>query len=248
VNRAVRIGVCAVFETAQWSFWSDKAALVPISYHRAIVRAGAIDVPLVPDPRVVADPDLLLDIVDGLLLIGGIDVDPRRYGDAPAAELEVIDSERDDFEIALMRRAVERDLPLLGICRGMQILNVALGGSLRQDLGDELNAVHRPRLGTFEGTEHEVEVASSSLAALAAGEGTQVIHSHHHQAIDALGDGLAVSATAVDGVVEAVELPDHRFALGVQWHPEADERSEVVAALVRAAAGVEPSRTKEATV
>ncbi|MBS1678928.1 MAG: gamma-glutamyl-gamma-aminobutyrate hydrolase family protein [Actinobacteria bacterium] len=240
----VRIGICAVFEAARWSFWHDKAALIPASYHRVVVRAGALDIPLVPDPRVIADPDLLLDIVDGLLVIGGVDVDPARYGEEGEAELEVVDGERDDFEVALMRRALEREIPLLGICRGMQVLNVALGGSLTQDLGSEANQLHRPHLGTFVGTEHEVDVADSSLAARAAGGGRQVVHSHHHQAIDRLGRDLAVSATAADGVIEAVETRGGSFALGVQWHPEADEHSEVIAALVRAAEAARRSRVE----
>lgn len=240
-----RIGICAVFEAARWSFWHDKAALVPASYHRAVVRAGALDIPLVPDPRVVADPDLLLDLIDGLLVIGGIDVDPARYGASAEEALETVDPERDDFEMALMGRAIEREIPTLGICRGMQILNVALGGSLIQDLGGEANRVHRPQLGTFVGTEHEVDVVESSIAAVAAGGGRQIVHSHHHQAVDRLGEGLAVTATAPDGVVEAVEWEGDGFGLGVQWHPEADERSEVIGALVRAASAARLERQGE---
>jgi putative glutamine amidotransferase len=234
-NTPVRIGVAAVFELASWSFWNDRAALVPASYHQAVVAAGGLDIPLVPDRRVTADPDLLLDVIDGLMLIGGVDVDPTRYGAEPAAALESTSVERDDFEIALTRRAIERQMPVLGICRGMQILNIALKGSLTQDLGKELNSVHRPQLGTFEGTEHEIEVSDQSLAATVCGAGLQVIHSHHHQAVEALGAGLLVSAASEDGVIEAVELEGHPFALGVQWHPEADEKSRVIASLVRAA-------------
>jgi putative glutamine amidotransferase len=234
MSRPARIGVAAVFEMASWSFWNDRAALVPASYHRAVVGAGGLDIPLVPDPRVTADPDLLLDVVDGLLMIGGVDVDPSRYGAEPASTLESTSVERDDFEIALTRRAIERQMPVLGICRGMQILNIALDGSLTQDLGPERNAVHRPHLGTFEGTEHEIEVADRSLASAACGAGLQVIHSHHHQAVETVGDGLVVSAASEDGVIEAVELEGHPFALGVQWHPEADEKSRVIEALVGA--------------
>jgi putative glutamine amidotransferase len=150
--------------------------------------------------------------------------------------LERTSDERDEFEMSLARWAMESDLPLLGICRGMQIMNVVQGGSLNQDLGPERNATHRPRLGSFEGADHEIEVTSGSLASMAGGDaGRHRVHSHHHQAVASLGDGLLISAAADDGVVEAVELEGHPFALGVQWHPEADERSQVVGALVRAA-------------
>lgn len=232
-----RIGVAAVFEAARWSFWDEEAALVPSSYHRALMRAGALDLPLVPDPKVVADPDLVLDLVDGLLLIGGVDIHPSTYGGTIDDSIEATSPSRDEFEIALTLRAIERGIPFLGICRGMQIVNVALGGTLRPDLGETGNALHRPRLGTFDGTEHDVTIRPDSLASLATDEHHRIVHSHHHQAIDKLGDGLLVTAEADDGTPEAVELPDpDAFVLGVQWHPEADEQSKVVDVFTRAAA------------
>ena len=145
---------------------------------------------------------------------------------------------RDGFEIALARGAIERDLPLLGICRGMQLLNVALGGTLLQHLPDSLgHGDHRKVSGSFEGADHDVTLNEDSLAARAAGESHHGTKSHHHQGVDCLGAGLLVSGvSALDELPEAIELPEKRFVLGVQWHPEADESSPVVGALVAAAA------------
>jgi putative glutamine amidotransferase len=231
------IGVCAVFERARWSFWDQEAALVPASYLRAIQGAGALAVVLPPDARGAAQAQRLIATVDGLLLIGGLDVDPRSYGAEVDGATESTSPPRDAFELALVREALRADVPLLGICRGMQILNVALGGTLHQDLADEAGEQpHRHTIGAFDGTAHTVRLDPGSLAADAAGELLHTAHCHHHQAIDGLGEGLLVSGRAEDGIVEAVELPDRRFALGVQWHPEANDKSRVIGALVRAAA------------
>jgi len=146
--------------------------------------------------------------------------------------------ERDDFEIALARRALERDLPLLGICRGMQLMNVAKGGTLLQHLPESHgHHEHRRNPGTFDGADHDVRLSDGSLAARAAGEVVHGTKSHHHQAIHRLGEGFEVTGwSAIDELPEAFEAPNRRFALGVQWHPEADERSRLVAALVAEAA------------
>jgi len=136
----------------------------------------------------------------------------------------------------LLQGALERGLPVLGICRGAHVINVALGGTLLQDLvGGDGNHPHRKSLGSFQGSEHEVVLEAGSLAAEAAGEERHVVRCHHHQAIDRLGDGLMVSGRAADGVAEAIEAADGRWLLGVQWHPEADERSRLFAALHDAA-------------
>ena len=154
---------------------------------------------------------------------------------------------RDRAEIALARRAIELDMPLLGICRGMQVLNIALGGTLHQHVPDLVgNEEHRRRPGTFVGAEHDVRLAPDTVAARAAGEQLHEARSHHHQAVDRLGEGLvATGISAIDELVEAIELPDRRFVLGVQWHPEADVRSRVIAALVSAAATARSDRAAQ---
>jgi putative glutamine amidotransferase len=142
--------------------------------------------------------------------------------------------ERDAFELVLARRAMERDLPFLGICRGMQMMNVARGGTLLQHLPDHYgHEDHRRALGTFENSDHDVRIAGDSLAARAAGETLHVTKSHHHQGVDRIGDGLAVTGwSTLDELAEVLEIPGNRFALGVQWHPEADRSSQIIAALV----------------
>jgi putative glutamine amidotransferase len=230
------IGVCATFERARWSFWDQEAALVPSTYLRAIQGAGAFAVILPPDEAAAASPAALVGLLDGLLLIGGLDLDPASYGAVAQAATGPTSPLRDAFELALVREALRVDLPLLGVCRGMQILNVALGGTLRQDLaGAGGRQPHRRTAGSFDGNDHELRLDAGSLAAAAAGERVHTVHCHHHQAIDRLGEGLRVTARAEDGVIEAVELARARFALGVQWHPEANDKSRVLGALVRAA-------------
>ena len=186
-------------------------------------RLGGLAVLLPPDPAVTDDPDLLLDRVDALLLAGGAD-----YGDVP---------ERDAFEIALALRAMERDLPLLGVCRGMQLMNVARGGTLLQHVPDVVgHEDHRAVPGAF--GDHDVRLVSGSLAARAAGATLHATKSHHHQGVDRIGAGLEVTGWAsVDDLPEALEDPSRRFALGVQWHPEADPAAAEIAALVEEARG-----------
>ena len=227
------IGICAVRERARWAFWDQEAHLVADTYVASVQRSGAIAVLLPVDTRAPAE---LLERIEGLLLIGGADVDPASYGAPREPATESIYPERDEFEIALLRGALERELPVLGICRGMQILNVALGGTLEQSLvGDDGGNSHRTVIGTFEGTEHAVALEPGSLAARAAGEEIHIARCHHHQAVRELGEGLVVTGRAADGVIEAVETADERWVLGVQWHPEADERSQLFASLRDAA-------------
>jgi putative glutamine amidotransferase len=227
------IGICAVRERARWSFWDQEAHLVADTYVASVQRAGSIAVLLPVDRRA---PLELLERIDGLLLIGGADIDPAVYGARREPATESTYRERDEFEIALLNGALELELPVLGICRGMQILNVALGGTLEQSLvAEDGSNPHRRVIGSFEGTEHVVTLEAGSLAARAAGEERHVARCHHHQAIGELGEGLHVSGRAADGVVEAIEMPDRRWVLGVQWHPEADERSRLFSALHDAA-------------
>jgi putative glutamine amidotransferase len=239
--RRPRIGICTALETARWGVWEREAMLLARSYLDAIQAAGGAAVMLPPDPFAADDPDTVLDVLDGLVLAGGADIDPASYGARPHPETGPTAPERDVAEIALARRAIERDLPVLGICRGMQLVNVALGGTLIQHLPDDVgHCDHRRHLGSFDNADHDVRLARGSLAAAACGELLHTTKSHHHQAVDRLGEGLVASGWSVlDDLVEAIELPAARWALGVQWHPEADPESGVVAALVSEAA---PSR------
>ncbi len=246
MERRPVIGICTALERAQWSVWDQQAALLPANYLAAIRRAGGLTLMLPPDPAVVANPDELLDLLDGLILAGGADVDPATYGAEPHPMTVGTVPERDAFEVALTRRALERELPFLGICRGMQVLNVACGGTLRQHLPDELaHDEHRRVLGTFDGSDHDAQLEPGSLAARAAGEQLHGTKSHHHQGVDRIGDGLIVTGLATsDQLPEAIEAPDHRFVLGVQWHPEADEQSRVIGALVEEARAYRAQRER----
>jgi putative glutamine amidotransferase len=231
------IGVCTALERAQWSVWDQQAALVPLSYLAAVRRAGGMALLLAPDPVLTVEPDEALDAIDGLMLTGGADIDPATYGaERDPATAETF-PERDAFEIALTRRAIERDIPVLGICRGMQLLNVARGGTLHQHLPERFgHHEHLRARGSFDGADHDVRLTPDSLAARAAGEELHGTKSHHHQGVDRVGDGFAVTGVAtLDGLPEAIELPDATFVLGVQWHPEVDERSRLIGALVEAA-------------
>ena len=228
------IGICAVRERARWAFWNQDAHLVADSYVAPLQRAGGVAVLLAVDARA---PVELLDRVDALMLIGGADLDPASYGASPDPATESTYPERDAFELAMVRGAIERDMPVLAICRGMQILNVAFGGTLEQNLvAADGSHPHRKVVGTFDGNEHTVTLAPGSLAAEAVGEQAHIARCHHHQAVLDLGDGLVVTGRAEsDGVTEAIELVDGSWVLGVQWHPEADDRSRLFEALVEAA-------------
>ena len=226
------IGICASLEEARWGAWQELAVLLPHVYTLGVQRAGGIALMLPPDEHAVRDPDELLEVIDGLILAGGRDIGPAAYGAQPHASTADPCPERDLFELSLTRRAVERDLPVLGICRGCQLLNVALGGSLEQHLPDVLgHEEHSPAPDVF--SDHDVRLAPGSRAARAAGEVHHTVKSHHHQGLGRLGEGLeAVGWAEPDGIVEAVERSDRRFAVGMLFHPEEDPESPVLASFV----------------
>jgi putative glutamine amidotransferase len=232
VSRPV-IGICAAIENAAWGSWHDvEVNISQRTYSAGVSEAGGLPVLLPADPAEDDSPDQLLDLIDGLVLSGGADIDPSVYGAEPAPETSGCRIERDRFELALARGALERELPVLGVCRGMQLLNIVCGGTLVQHLADADVHLHTP--GEF--SDHRVRLEPGSLAARAVGADHASVRSHHHQGIDRLGDGLAATGWAdPGGSIEAIEMPGRSFALGVLWHTEEDRLSPVLAALTAAA-------------
>jgi putative glutamine amidotransferase len=231
------IGVCAAVENADFGVWKDEpATLLPLSYARAIHGAGGMMAMLPPDRRAAEEPGELLDRIDALVLGGGADIDPEEQGIEAHPETIGTNPDRDRFEIALARGALERGIPLLGVCRGMQILNVACGGTLDQHLPDRLgHENHRLIPGSW--AEHDVRIEPGSLAARAAGAELLTVKSHHHQGVDAVPESLSPTAWATDDEsVEAIESVDGEFVLGVLWHPEEDPGDRVIPTLVKRAA------------
>jgi gamma-glutamyl-gamma-aminobutyrate hydrolase PuuD len=233
------IGITTYAQPAvSWGPWTLPSALVPLSYIAAVERAGGR--PLLVPP--VADAvDETLDVLDGIVFSGGDDLDPGSYGAEAHPETRGTAPQRDDAELALLSAALERDLPVLAVCRGSQILNVARGGDLVQHLPEVVgHEGHRPTPGTF--AEHGVTVADGSrLAGLLDGDHAPV-KSHHHQGYGRIGEGLREVAWAEDGTVEALEDPSKRFALGVLWHPEEGEDAKLFEALVAEARAVRAAR------
>ena len=226
------VGICAAVERVRWGTWDETVTMAPRSYATAVQTAGAVALLLPPDPAALDRPDAVLERIDALILAGGSDIDPETYGAERHPETKGTWPERDRFELALTRRALDLGMPVLGICRGMQLVNVALGGTLTQHLPDLTgDDSHRHTPGSF--GDHEVRLEPGSLAAKAAGADRILVKSHHHQGVERVGEGLTVSGHSVDDdVVEAIELPGDHFALGVLWHPEEDTKSRVIASLV----------------
>jgi gamma-glutamyl-gamma-aminobutyrate hydrolase PuuD len=216
-------------ERARWGVWDTPTALLPRSYVDCVVKAGGVPV-LLPS---VGDDTSALSAVDGVMLAGGADVDPARYGQ-DVHEKTVTRPERDGFEFALVRDALDRGLPVLGVCRGMQVLNVALGGTLTQHLPESVgHGDHQPAPAVY--GHNRATFAESSRTAAIFGAETKV-QCYHHQSVAELGAGLKAVGWASDGTVEAIEAPGEEFVLGVQWHPEQDiEDVRLFTALVTAA-------------
>jgi putative glutamine amidotransferase len=223
------IGVTTSRQTTSWWSWERDAALVPGTYLDMVEAAGGRPLLLPPSGPEESDRaggrtsrsaelEQVVALLDGLVLIGGGDVDPVRYGQRPDPRNGGTNRRRDDLELDLVDLALARDLPLLAICRGMQLLNVALGGELVQQLSDVLGPnPHQPGPGAFGPI--EVVTTEGSTLRRVLGERAEVLCSHH-QAVSTPGRGLEVTATSADGIIEAVELPGYRFVVGVQWHPE----------------------------
>ena len=209
------VAVTAYRETARWGVWERDVDLLPAKYADAVWRAGGQPLIVPPLPGAAAD---VLRAVDALVVAGGPDIDPRRYGAPPHPELGPTRPERDATETLLVRAALDARAPVLGVCRGAQLLNVALGGTLHQHL-PEVNGGIEHRAGPGAYTATSVRVAPGSRLAEVLGERTEV-SCYHHQALDRLADGLVPVGWAPDGTLEAVELPGRAWVVGVQWHPE----------------------------
>jgi putative glutamine amidotransferase len=226
------IGLTGYATPATWGVWDTRALLLPWSYVDAVAAAGGLPVVLPPQPGIV---DAVLDRLDGLILSGGPDVEPSWYGRLPGPDTQRPSPERDAAELALVVRALGADLPVLGICRGMQVLNVARGGSLHQHLPDVLGHTgHAVAPGVYR--DHPVRVAEGSrLAGLLRRTEVDAVPSYHHQGIERLGAGLVPTAWAPDGAIEAVEDPTRAFCVAVQWHPEVGTDPALFAGIVEAA-------------
>jgi gamma-glutamyl-gamma-aminobutyrate hydrolase PuuD len=224
------VGITTYVTPAKWSYWELEAALVPVDYVRAVERAGGRPLLVPPSSDGLEET---LDALDGIIFSGGSDLDPALYGQEAHPETSGVIEERDRAELALLEAALVRDMPVLAVCRGTHVLNVALGGDLVQHLPDVVgDEKHKHTPGTF--AEHDVRLKAGSAVGTLLGERAPV-KSHHHQGLGRLGKGLAAVGWADDGTMEAVEDPARRFAVGVLWHPEAGEDARLFEELVRQA-------------
>jgi putative glutamine amidotransferase len=224
------IGITTYAQEASWGAWRLPAALIPLDYVDAIERAGGRPLLIPPSGEGVEET---LDVLDGVVFSGGADVDPALYGAEPHPETDEPQARRDAGELALLSAALERDMPTLAVCRGFQLLNVVRGGDLVQHIPERLGHDEHKRVpGVF--SEHPVEVKAGTRLGSVVGSRSTVT-SHHHQSPGRLGEGLVETAWADDGTLEAVEDPSQRFALGVQWHPEAGNDDLLFEALVQEA-------------
>ncbi len=223
------IGITSYVEPARFTVWEMTVALLPYTYVEQVVRAGGQPVVLPPAGEAAA----LAGRLDGLILAGGGDIDPGRYGGRPHEQTGYIRKFRDEAEFAVLGAALDAGLPYLGVCRGLQVLNVSLGGSLHQHLPDVVGHTgHSPAPGAY--GHLPIRPIPGSRVAKALGDDPVTVPHYHHQAVDRLAPDLTVTATADDGTIEAVELDTHPFAIAVQWHPEAATDCALFEALVAA--------------
>jgi gamma-glutamyl-gamma-aminobutyrate hydrolase PuuD len=231
------IGITSYAQPARWGAWDLPAALIPLMYVEAVERAGGRPVVIPPSENGAGET---LDLLDGVVFSGGADVDPASYGAEPHPLTDPPQARRDRGELALLEAALARDVPMLAICRGSQLLNVLRGGDLVQHLPDALGHTdHRETPGIF--SDHEVTVDDETRLGAVLG-GSATVKSSHHQGLGRLGEGLVEAARATDGTVEALEDPSKRFAVGVLWHPEAGEDQRLFDALVEEARRYRASR------
>jgi putative glutamine amidotransferase len=224
------IAVTGSDQAARWGAWDEVATLVPSAYMRAVKEAGGVPAVVAP----TAEADEIAARVDGVVLTGGGDVDPALYGEQPHPQTQQPDPERDTFEMSLIDACTSRGVPVLAVCRGLQVVNVARGGTLFQHLPDTVGtSVHLPTPGSF--GRHWVQVEPTSHLGRIVGRERLEVPTHHHQGIDKIGKNLLPTAWAEDGIVEAAEDPDLEFLVAVQWHPEAGGDRRLFEALVAAA-------------
>jgi putative glutamine amidotransferase len=231
------IGITTYLTRATFGTWEEDTALVPADYVRAIERAGGRALLVPPSEDAIEET---LDALDGVVFSGGADLDPELYGQEAHPETKGVVAQRDRGELTLLQGALARDMPVLAVCRGSQVLNVALGGDLVQHLPDVVgDEKHKHTPGQY--ADHDVTVEAGTRLGSLLGDRAPV-KSHHHQGFGRLGEGLREAARAEDGTVEALEDPSHRFALGVLWHPEAGEDMRLFEALVEEALGYKEER------
>jgi len=237
------IGITSYAQPAKWGAWHLPAALVPLHYVESVERAGGRALLVPPSDHGIEET---LAVLDGVIFSGGIDVDPAAYGADRHPSTDPAQAHRDRAELALLGAALARDLPVLAICRGFQLLNVLHGGDLVQHLPDAVgHEGHRETLGIF--SEHPVEVQDGTRLAEIIGARHGGVKSSHHQGIGTVGEGLVETAWAEDGTLEGLENPSKRFVVGVLWHPEMDEDKALFEALVTQARGYSSARVATRT-
>lgn len=242
-TRTPVVGLTTYLERAKQGVWDVRASFLPQQYFDSVTASGASAVLLPPQPRPERAAAAVLDGLDGLILTGGLDVQPELYGAERHPLTDPARADRDAWELALLAGARERGIPIFGICRGLQLLNVALGGTLHQHLPEALGT-ERYRVGGGVFAENVVEVDASTRLAGLVGAGALTVHSYHHQGVDRLGAGLRVTARTDDGLVQAVEAEGDDYLVAVQWHPEENaEDRRLFLGLVAAAAAYRAARS-----